>query len=116
MRPDAMNDADIIFYSDPPCPFAWMTSNWVRQVAAQRDSTVDWRFISLRMINAGVEYDSRFPAGGAAGHTAGPRLLRVAARTRAEHGREAVGPVHDAIGTQAVDSDDAPALGPDEKR
>ena len=58
-----MNDADINFYFDPLCPFAWMTSKWVRQVAAQRDYTVDWRFISLRMINADVDYASRFPAG-----------------------------------------------------
>ena len=82
-----MNDADINFYFDPLCPFAWMTSKWVRQVTAQRDYTVDWRFISLRMINADVDYDSHFPAGYEAGHTAGLRLLRVAARARAEHGR-----------------------------
>ncbi len=82
-----MNHADINFYFDPLCPFAWMTSKWVRQVAAQRDYTVDWRFISLRMLNADVDYDSRFPAGYDAGHTAGPRLLRTAARTRAEHSR-----------------------------
>jgi 2-hydroxychromene-2-carboxylate isomerase len=50
MGPDAMNDADINVYFDPLCPFAWMTSKWVRQVAAQRDYTVDWRFISPRMI------------------------------------------------------------------
>jgi hypothetical protein len=55
MGPDAMNDADINFYFDPLCPFAWMTSKGVRQVAAQRDCTVDWRFISLRMIHADVD-------------------------------------------------------------
>jgi hypothetical protein len=77
-----------------------MTSKWVRQVAAQRDYTVDWRFISLRMLNAEVDYDSHFPAGYEAGHTAGLRLLRVAARTRAEHGRRAVGPLNEAIGTR----------------
>ena len=48
-----MNHADINFYFDPLCPFAWMTSKWVRQVTAQRDYTVDWRFISLRMLNGG---------------------------------------------------------------
>jgi 2-hydroxychromene-2-carboxylate isomerase len=78
-----MADADINFYFDPLCPFAWMTSKWVRLVTAQRDYHVDWRFISLRMINANVDYGSYFPAGYAAGHTAGLRLLRVAARTRA---------------------------------
>jgi hypothetical protein len=77
-----MTDADIRFYFDPVCPFAWMTSKWVRVVAAQRDYAVDWRFISLRMINSQIDYDSHFPAGYEQGHTSGLRLLRVAARTR----------------------------------
>ncbi|MDT7613393.1 MAG: hypothetical protein QOF00_840, partial [Pseudonocardiales bacterium] len=53
--------ADIHFYFDPVCPFAWMTSKWVRQVQAQRDYTVDWRFISLRLLNAHIDYDAHFP-------------------------------------------------------
>jgi hypothetical protein len=99
-----MSDADIHFYFDPVCPFAWMTSKWVRIVQAQRDYTVDWRFISLRLINSAVDYDSHFPVGYEAGHTAGLRLLRVAARTRAEHGREAVGPLYAAIGGRVFDT------------
>jgi hypothetical protein len=99
-----MSDADIHFYFDPVCPFAWMTSKWVRIVQAQRDYTVDWRFISLRMINAAVDYDSHFPPGYEAGHTAGLRLLRVAARTRAEHGRAAVGTLYEAIGARVFDT------------
>src|ERR1700758_3717744 len=89
-----MTDADIHFYFDPVCPFAWMTSKWVRIVAEQRDYAVDWRFISLWMINSGVDYDTHFPAGYEEGHTSGLRLLRVAARARAEHGRAAVGPLY----------------------
>ena len=58
-----MTDADIRFYFDPVCPFAWITSKWVRMVAAQRDYAVDWRFISLRMINSGIDYDTHFPVG-----------------------------------------------------
>jgi hypothetical protein len=81
-----------------------MTSKWVRIVQAQRDYAVDWRFISLRMINAAVDYDSHFPPGYEAGHTAGLRLLRVAARTRAEHGRDAVGPLYAAIGARVFDT------------
>ncbi len=77
-----MPDADIFFYFDPVCPFACLTSKWVRMVQAQCVYAVDWRFISLRMINAAVDYDSHFPVGYAAGHTAGLRLLRIAARTR----------------------------------
>ncbi len=91
-------DADINFYFDPVCPFAWMTSKWVRQVQSQRDYTVDWRFISLRLINAEVDYDAHFPPEYEAGHTAGLRLLRVAARARVEHGREAVALLYAAFG------------------
>ena len=87
----ATGEADLHFYFDPVCPFAWMTSKWVRMVAAQRDYRVDWRFISLRMLNAAHRLRAHFPPEYEAGHTAGLRLLRVAARVRAEHGRDAVG-------------------------
>ena len=92
------------FYFDPVCPFAWLTSKWVRMVAAQRDYAVDWRFISLRIINAHIDYDAHFPPEYEAGHTAGLRLLRVAARVRAEHGRDAVGPLYEAMGTRIFDT------------
>src|SRR4051812_50189607 len=72
--------ADIHFYFDPVCPFAWLTSRWVRTVMSQREYSVDWRFISLRMVNADVDYDAQFPSEYEAGPTAGLRLLRVAAR------------------------------------
>ncbi len=101
-----MDQADIRFYFDPVCPFAWMTSKWVRQVQELRDYTVEWRFISLRLINADVDYDSHFPADYEAGHTAGLRLLRVAARTRAEHGAAAVGPLYAAMGKRIFDTAD----------
>jgi len=100
-------DADLHFYFDPVCPFAWMTSKWVRKVVAQREYSVDWRFISLRLINAEVDYDAHFPPEYEAGHTAGLKLLRVAARVRAEHGREAVGPLYAAMGAYVFDSQPA---------
>ena len=60
----------------PGVPFAWMTSKWVRMVAAQRDDSVDWRFISLPLLNSGIDHGSHFPAEYEEGHTSGPRLLR----------------------------------------
>jgi hypothetical protein len=96
--------ADLHFYFDPVCPFAWMTSKWVRMVAAQRDYQIDWRFISLRILNAHIDYAAHFPPDYEEGHTAGLRLLRVAARTRAEHGPDAVGPLYQAIGTRIFDT------------
>jgi len=107
-----MTETDIRFYFDPVCPFAWMTSKWVRMVAAQRDYTVDWRFISLRLINAHIDYGSHFPAGYEEGHTSGLRLLRVAARARAEHGRAAVGPFYEAVSGEIFDAPGAAELTP----
>jgi Mycothiol-dependent nitroreductase Rv2466c len=101
-------DADLHFYVDPVCPFCWMTSKWVRMVAARRRYTVDWRFISLRLVNAHVDYAAHFPPEYEAGHTAGLRLLRMAARTRAEHGREAVARLFDALGAQIFDAEFVP--------
>ena len=106
-----MADADLHFYFDPVCPFAWMTSKWVRTVAARRDYDVDWRFIALRLVNAHVDYDAHFPPEYEAGHTDGLRLLRVAARVRAEHGREAVGPLYEAVGRRIFEVDPAPGAG-----
>lgn len=95
---------DLHFYFDPVCPFAWLTSKWVRMVAEQRDYRADWRFISLRIVNANVDYASHFPPEYEAGHTAGLKVLRVAARARAEHGRGAVGPLYAAIGARLFDT------------
>ncbi|MAT03973.1 MAG: hypothetical protein CL424_02885 [Acidimicrobiaceae bacterium] len=89
---------DIEFFWDPICPFSWITSRWVATVAAQRDFQVDWRFISLRLINKDKDYAAEFPPGYDEGHTAGLRVLRVAAAIRDELGRDALGPFVAAFG------------------
>ena len=90
--------ADLHFWFDPVCPFAWMTSKWVRMVAEQREYRVEWRLISLRLLNRHVDYDAQFPPEYEAGHTSGLRLLRVAARARAEHGPQALDPLYATLG------------------
>jgi hypothetical protein len=89
---------DLEFFWDPVCPFAWITSRWVDQVASQRDFRVDWRFISLRLLNKDKDYETEFPAGYEHGHTAGLRMLRVAAAIRDDLGREPLGAVVAAYG------------------
>lgn len=89
---------DIEFFWDPVCPFAWLTSRWVAQVASLRSYRVDWRFISLRLINGHKDYATEFPEGYDFVHTAGLRMLRVAAAVRADHGRDAVGSLVAAYG------------------
>ncbi len=89
---------DIEFFWDPVCPFAWITSRWVEKVAAQREFAVDWRFISLRLLNKDKDYATEFPPEYEFGHTAGLRMLRVAAAIRDELGRDALGPLVTASG------------------
>jgi hypothetical protein len=81
-----------------------MTSKWVRIVQAQRDYAVEWRTISLRVLNAHIDYDAHFPPDYEAGHTAGLRLLRVVHAARAEHGPEVVGRLYDALGRRIFES------------
>ncbi len=86
--------ADMEFFWDPVCPFAWITSRWIVKVVEQSDYSVDWRFISLRLLNTDKNYDTDFPAGYEHGHTAGLRMLRVAARVRQDVNRDAMGPLY----------------------
>jgi hypothetical protein len=78
----------------------------------RRDYRAGWRFISLRLVNSQVDYDRRFPAGYEAGHTSGLRLLRVAARVRAGHGRAAVGLFYEAVSSEIFDAPGAAGLTP----
>lgn len=94
---------DIEFFWDPVCPFAWMTSRWVHQVAAQRDYSVDWRFISLRLLNKDKDYGTEFPDGYPKMHGAGLRMLRVAAKVRADLGRDHLGELYTAYGRSIWD-------------
>ena len=92
------------FWFDPVCPFCWLTSKWLRMVQEQRDLAVEWRFISLRLVNEQVDYAAHFPPEYEAGHNLGLWLLRVAARARADHGPEALDALHAALGREIFDT------------
>jgi 2-hydroxychromene-2-carboxylate isomerase len=93
-----MRHYDIEFFWDPVCPFAWITSRWITKVTAQTGYKVDWRFISLRLLNKDKDYATEFPPNYERGHTAGLRMLRVAAKIRAELGREHMGALYEGYG------------------
>jgi 2-hydroxychromene-2-carboxylate isomerase len=100
--------ADLEFFFDPMCPWAWITSRWVVEVRDQRDLDVQWRFISLAVLNE--EALDRADAARAAGEptdlpeqyraisTTGARLLRVAAAARDVEGNDAVDALYSAAG------------------
>ena len=96
--PESDSSYDNEFFWDPVCPFCWITSRWVEKVAAQRGLQVDYRFISLRLINKDKDYATEFPPEYEHGHTAGLRMLRVAAAVRQGLGREPLGALVEAYG------------------
>ncbi len=82
--------ADLDFFFDPVCPWAWITSRWVSEVQQLRSYDVQWKFISLKFLNEDKMDYSKMPDGYKDVHAAGTNGLRVAARARAEQGNEAV--------------------------
>lgn len=89
---------DVEFFWDPVCPWAWLTSRWVAEVARQRELNVDWRFICLRIVNEDKDYERDFRPGYVAGHTMGQKLLRVAAAVRADEGPGAMADLYTTFG------------------
>lgn len=82
------------FWFDPNCPWAWMTSRWVGEVAEHRDLDVTWNVMSLFVLNEDQDvpdsYKERLHAG-----QVYPRIV-TAARLRL--GQDVVKPLYDALG------------------
>ena len=96
----ALGMADVDFFWDPMCPWAWITSRWMVEVQEQRSLDVDWRFISLRVVNEEKDYDKDFPPRYPEVHGLGLKLLRVAAAVREQHGRDRLGALYTALGNR----------------
>ena len=90
-------NADLDFFFDPVCPWAWITSRWVTEVQSQRSYDVSWKFISLRMVNAerGYANDSHHEVI----HNGGLQALRVASAARSIEGNAGVAAFYTALGT-----------------
>jgi len=86
----------IEYFFDPVCPFCWVTSRWVVDIADDRNLDIAWRFICLRIINEGT-YNEKGPEYEAS-HSKGRELLRVAAAVRKDHGDHIVGDLYTAMG------------------
>jgi hypothetical protein len=90
--------ADLEFFFDPVCPWAWITSRWVTEVQQLRDYDVAWRFISLKMINESLVADWYTPEYKAS-HMAGLYAHRVCDEVRLTASNADVGALYTAVGT-----------------
>jgi 2-hydroxychromene-2-carboxylate isomerase len=86
----------VTFWFDPSCPFTWSTSRWLREEAAGRGERVDWRLMSLAVLNADKDVPEQY--------VEGMRLSRLASRVLAragrEHGNEGTDALYTALGTR----------------
>ena len=91
---DAMTDVD--FWFDPSCPWAWMTSRWVDEIAPHRELNVTWHIMSLSVLNEDKDVSEAY-------RRSLPRTLRYARLVTAVgqlEGQHAVKPLYDALGTR----------------
>jgi 2-hydroxychromene-2-carboxylate isomerase len=96
----------VTFWFDPGCPWTWATSRWLVEAAATRDLAVEWRLLSLSVLNEGriaEEWRERMAFGAG--------VLRVCAAAREVGGNVALGAFFTAYGHRVHDLDEpfAPA-------
>jgi len=80
---------------DPACPWAWLTSRWLKEVEKVRDVRIDWRVMSLSVLNEGRDLSPDYLELMAASW--GP--VRVITGARRDVGDSAVLALYDAMGT-----------------
>jgi hypothetical protein len=90
--------ADLEFFFDPVCPWAWITSRWALEAAGQLDAEIKWSPIALAILNEDKDYDE-LPPRYRAGHGTGRNLLRVIEAVKAAEGDHRVIELYTRFGT-----------------
>jgi hypothetical protein len=84
---------DVEVFVDPSCPWAWVTSRWIEEVAGARDLQITWRSYCLEIRD---DYDvapvvpAHMREHALAAHAFSHRMLRMMEAARAEVGESAV--------------------------
>jgi len=104
---------DVEVFIDPGCPWAWITSRWLLEVAPHRGLSLFWRSYCLEIrddygVAATVPEEYRQAA--LEGHAVAHRMLRIFEAARADVGEEAVDRLYAQWGRLRF-SPDCPPLG-----
>ncbi len=89
----------IEFWFDPTCPFTWRTSRWARELERVGEATIEWKVMSLGILNEGREIPEQYREG----MVRGTRFLRALVAASELGGSDAVGRLYDALGTHLHD-------------
>jgi 2-hydroxychromene-2-carboxylate isomerase len=84
---------DVEFYVDPSCPWAWITSRWLLEVAPERDLKISWRSYCLEIrddYGVAPTVPDSYRQQALDGHALSHRMLRIFEASRAEGGEDAV--------------------------
>jgi 2-hydroxychromene-2-carboxylate isomerase len=89
------------FYVDPSCPWAWVTSRWIKEVAPQRDLSVIWQSYCLEIrddYGAAPWVPEKLRQRAIDAHAISHRMLRVFEAVRARTGEDDVDALYTAWG------------------
>jgi len=90
-------------FVDPSCPWAWITSRWVKEVAPDRELAVTWRSYCLEIrddYGVAPTVPEALHDMVIAAHAVSHRMLRIFEAARAEGGEEVVDRLYTEWGRQ----------------
>jgi len=92
--PDTVVSPVVDFWFDPSCPWAWMASRWVDEVAGLRGFEVTWHVMSLAVLNEDTDVSDERRAF----FSRALRYTRLVAAVGELRGQSIVKALYDALG------------------
>lgn len=87
------------FWFDPACPWAWMTSRWILEVAEQRPIEPRWHVMSLTVLNEGWDWDD-MPEHHRKGQATRLEAVRICIAAEQKYGSQVLGRLYTELGTR----------------